>query len=351
MGGNLIENGLFGRSKYQYKFGCQPKEFIEELFPDFETAIEEDLETLLGDEDNFRGLLNSTGVTYYPIIEIDGAIYTGNAVVVSGIANTTNSAKLFDSFGVTGCTTTTTGDTIPLMCDYKEHINPDVNKIKTLWRSAIQTLITKINSTTRLKAGYDKDVIYTGTTTGSTEYKLYSSYVSRSTNTDTETKQIINYEFFTDVDGVEKIKFTSVKYGPNDCSVDEYFEYRFVNNPQPTLVNDFHVDVFANCNVYTGSTEYKLITDLVFSVTGSLIQSGSDWSVYTSENLKTNTNNITNLYKVDGLSCQFLYSGFTETDDLDLVFTDAGNNNIKTRIQGLSLKVVEILLWKFCSGK
>ena len=47
------------------------------------------------------------------------------------------------------CTTTTTSDTIPLICDYKEHINPDVNKIKTLWRSAVQTLITKINSTTR----------------------------------------------------------------------------------------------------------------------------------------------------------------------------------------------------------
>ena len=350
-GGNIIENSIFGKSKYQYKFGCQPKEFIEVLYPDFEIAIEEDLETLLGDEPNLRGLIDLTGVTYYPIIEIDGTIYggpdysgltTGMTVVISGTTNSTYSAKLFDSFSITGCTTTTSGNTIPLICDYKEHINPDVDKIKTLWRSAVQTLITKINSTTRLKAGYDKDVIYTGTTTGSTEYKLYSSYVSHSTNTDTETKQVINYEFFTDVDGLDKIKFTSVKYGPDDCSVDDYFEYRFVTNPQPTLNNNFHVDVFSNCNVYTGSTEYKMVTDLVFSVTGSLIQQGTDWSVYVNENLETNTNDITNLYKVSGTTCQFLYSGFTEDQNIDLVFTDAGNNNIKMKIEGLSLKIVEI---------
>jgi hypothetical protein len=57
-GGNLIENGIFGRSKYQYKFGCQPKEFTEDLFPNFETAIEEDLEALLGEENKFRGLID-----------------------------------------------------------------------------------------------------------------------------------------------------------------------------------------------------------------------------------------------------------------------------------------------------
>ena len=31
-GGNLIENNIFGRSKYRYRFGCQPKVFVESLY-------------------------------------------------------------------------------------------------------------------------------------------------------------------------------------------------------------------------------------------------------------------------------------------------------------------------------
>jgi hypothetical protein len=38
-GGNLIENNLFGRPKYPYVFDCQPMEFVEDLYPDFEITI------------------------------------------------------------------------------------------------------------------------------------------------------------------------------------------------------------------------------------------------------------------------------------------------------------------------
>ena len=32
-GGNLIQNGIFGRPKYSYRFGCKPKEIIENVYP------------------------------------------------------------------------------------------------------------------------------------------------------------------------------------------------------------------------------------------------------------------------------------------------------------------------------
>ena len=47
--------------------------------------------------------------------------------------------------------------------------------------------------------------------------------------------KLIDYQFFIDNDGVEKIKFTSIKYGPNDCSVEEYFDYKFTSLNEPQL--------------------------------------------------------------------------------------------------------------------
>jgi len=259
MGGNLIENGVFGRSKYQYKFGCQPKEFIEELYPNFETAIEEDLETLLGDEDNFRGLLNSTGVTYYPIIEIDGAVYTGNPVVVSGIANTSTSAKLFDEWILDDCTcsfggtailngaTTSYTHKLPLICDYKQYINPDVAKIKELWRQSLITLINFINTDYSVdEAGcidsYEPYALAARwpclsgcTLSGTTKYGTSPNTLPGPYQCIGVDKKLIDYQFFIDNDGIEKIKFTSLKYGPNDCSVEEYFDYKFTSLNEPQL--------------------------------------------------------------------------------------------------------------------
>ena len=84
-GGNLIENSIYGRSKFVYRRACQTSQITEDLYPDFETAIEEDLETLLGEEVNFRGLISLTGVTYFPSIEVDGVVYGGPDFDYSGI--------------------------------------------------------------------------------------------------------------------------------------------------------------------------------------------------------------------------------------------------------------------------
>jgi hypothetical protein len=233
-GGNLVSNGMFGRSKYQYKYGCQPKEFVEELYPDFENAIEEDLETLLaGGEDNgvysnLRGLINLTGITYYPIIEIDSpsntyggpdytGLTTGMTVVISGSTSGVNSAKLFSGFTITSLTgNTNITSNLPLICDYKDHVTPDTGSIKTLWKNALINIIDKVNNNLGYYPGFDKSVIVTETGslyeeieyTGTTLYNPYTSSFNTYNSTSlvsgytgsTFSKKKIEYEFFTDVD-------------------------------------------------------------------------------------------------------------------------------------------------------
>ena len=142
---NLIENGIFGRSKFQYKQPCTPKEFVEVLYPDFETVIEEDLETILGggttsyenasNEDSLRGLFSFSGLTYTIYLNINGSIYSGTSSNLR--------SELFSGYTPTvDCTSLTqTSLSVPLICDYKQYINPDVTKIKELWRQSLITLI------------------------------------------------------------------------------------------------------------------------------------------------------------------------------------------------------------------
>jgi hypothetical protein len=382
MGGNLIENGLFGRSKYQYKFGCQPKEFIEELYPDFETAIEEDLETLLGDEDNFRGLLNSTGVTYYPIIEIDGAVYTGNPVVVSGIANTTNSAKLFDEWILDDCTcyfggtallngpTRTYTHKLPLICDYKQYINPDVTKIKELWRQSLITLINFINSDNEInEAGcidtYEPYALAARwpclsgcTVSGTTRYGTTPNTLPGPYQCVGVDKKLIDYQFFIDNDGIEKIKFTSLKYGPNDCSVEEYFDYKFTSLNEPQLTTcGIELDFSNECangetTTYVLGSEVgcKVKGDITIKITGTTIpiQSGTttDWPIYVHKNCESGVNPLIE-YTFSGAtmdypdSCTLLLRNVYEDDVIDLLFTDAANCDLKVKIEGLDIKYVQ----------
>ena len=366
LGGNLIENNIFGRSKYRYRFGCQPKVFVESLYPNFENAIEEDFEKILGSQENFRGLLNATGVTYYPIIDIDGVEYGGSGsqfkVVVSGTTNTSNSAKLFNTFPITGCTgiiSSTTG--LPLICEYKDYLSPDVSKIKELWVSALSNLIDNINSSTGYTAGYYDYAPFTAATSGST----YS----------TETKQKLKYSFFTDVDGVEKIKIISVKNGPNDCSVNEYLDYKFVAINQTTSPNcelklDFSFDCDGNGGdldrTFTGNTTASigpprifigpqeiLNGDLKITITGStnsIIQKNriNSWPLFVYKNCDYDVNERTG-YTVNGsimdvptgYTCTWVINNVKETDEIDLLFTDAANCDIKVKFQGINPQFVD----------
>lgn len=378
-GGNLIENGVFGRSKYQYKFGCQPKEFIEVLFPEFETTIEEDLETLLGSEENFRGLLNSTGITYFPIIEIDGTVFTGEPIVVSGIESTSNSAKLFDeliiddcncSFGGTAIypgTTTNYTYKLPLICDYKPYLSPDISKIKELWVESLVNLIEVINTTyTKDEAGcidtYEPYALaarwpcLTGCTlSGTSLYGETPSEIPGPHQCSGETKKIIDYEFFIDTDGIEKIKFSSIKYGPNDCSVAEYFDYKFTSLNEPQLTScGIEMDFSTECingvttKYILGSEENcKIKGDLTIKVTGSTvtIQSGTtdNWPIYVHRNCEVGVNSIYN-YTPHGASmispdsCVLILRDVYEDEVVDLLFTDASNCDLKVKIKGFDVR-------------
>lgn len=338
-GGNLIENNVFGRPKYQYKYDCQPLEFIEELYPNFEQIIEEDLENILGEENNFRALLNITGMTYYPIIEIDGVIYGGADysgltssmyVVVSGTSNTSTSAKLFDPQPFTGCTSgVTSGDTtnLSLICDYKDYLLPDTDKIKELWLSALVELISDV-TITRNSAGYEPYAPFTGTT-GQTYYS--------------ETISLVKYETFTDENGVEKIKFSSVKLGPNECSVAEYFDYRFESDYDIVKnTNGISVHVYSDnqpyCEQPSGCT---MVTDLFIEVIGykTGVQVGSDWPFYIYANCISGTNQNADVYIEKVSDCVFKLTGVSENDVIDFNIIDAANKEVKFKIEGLRAKV------------
>ena len=346
-GGNLIENNKFKRSKYTYKFGCQPKEFIEELFPSFETAIEEDFETLLGEEENFRGLLSLTGYTYNPVIEIDGIVYIGGSVIVSGNTNTSNSAKLFNTFPQTGCTSLNEGSTLPLICDYKDYLSPDVTKIKELWRTSLTNLINQINNEETMDGPgcIDSYAPYTAATSGATCTQV--------------AKPKLEYTYYTDVDGIEKIKFTTIKYGPDDCSVKDYFTYSFDSVYTSTPGCHLDIEFTTPCDIYSGTTEdgctYDtqvnciLTSDIVVNFSGITgVQKGDVKNlpnVYVYKNCEPIHNQYTG-YTTGGTAfynvteCTYILNDVKDNDEIDLLFLDASNCETKVKIQGFDTQMV-----------
>jgi surface protein len=345
-GGNLIENGIFGRPKYQYKLGCQPKEFTEDFYPDFITTIKEDLETIIGEEENFRGLINLTGITYYPVIEIDGTTYGGPnyvgltsemIVIVSGTSNTTYSAQLFDPFPMSGCTKLTSNDpeNLALICEFKDYINPDLVKIKELWVDALTVLIEDINSI--------------DTMDGPGCISTYAPYTAATATSSCPQipKPKITYQIYTDVDCVEKIKFTSLKYGINDCSVTTYLDYKFISEYETTQpICDGEIDFYITPKIYSGGTEEGCILneDLYFDLTNVVgIQQGdTNWPVYIYANCESNINEsliLSSGRTIEYISgCTFKINDVLETDEIDLSILDAANCEINVKIKGLQLK-------------
>lgn len=369
-GGNLIENSCLGRSKYQYKFGCQPKEFTEILYPEFETVIQEDLETILGDADNFRGLLNSTGVTYYPVIEIDGYVFSGNGTVtlpngeiqggfgefkieISGTTTTINTAKLYDSFILNDCNLSTTDDTkLPLVCDYKNYLSPDIPKIKSLW---VESLTNLINQTVNKFFSKDEagciDTYIPYSLAASLECPSLPDSEPTLRQCTGESKKLIDFKFFIDVDGIEKVRFTSLKYGPNDCSVHEYFDYKFTSVNQPQLTTcGLELDFSTEClngettKYFVGSeVDCKLKSDITIKIVGNTIpiQDGV-FPLYVRKDCGE-INQISG-YTLSGAtlespnSCTLVLKEIYEDDVIDLLFTDATNCDLKVKIEGLNVQ-------------
>jgi hypothetical protein len=334
LGGNLTENNVFGRPKYQYVKPCTPTEFVDNLYPEFETAIEEDLETLIGTESNLRGLLKLTGVTYHLIVDVDGVEYTGDTKV-----NLTG-AILFDEFTPkTGCTSFVSGTSYaPLICDFKEWIGLDISSIKVSWKNALSDLIDQINTThTRDGAGCI------------TDYVPYSAITSGAT-CDVDLP-ILSHEFFVDTDGIEKVKFFSQKNADGVCTkqIDFFFSSEFLYEEPPCM----QVYVSTPCDIYEEGTEdCRLKSDVYITISGATRNQDdvTSWPVNVfydcGENAEKFNENISGLdiQQIIGEPCMFIIPDVYEDGDIDgnpieLLFTDAANCEQKIKIEGLQLKV------------
>ena len=240
-GGNLVENNIFGRSKYKHQYGCQPVTIIEDLYPQIPnnvTGVTDYFEYAMGVANyefrfssgvtwngiSFTGETNQLGeykydgfVQFIPVFDVDGKTYSGNTsstdyyVNVSGYfsntTGTTKNARLYktpDNLNL--------GDFYDLVGGTGNIINPDYTSIKLLWKGAVSKIIDDIINTSEQIDGpgvINSYAPYTGAT-GSTSTKV--------------NKKILSYNFFTDENGVDKIKLTSFKYGPNDCTdISDYY--------------------------------------------------------------------------------------------------------------------------------
>jgi hypothetical protein len=344
MGGNLIENNIFARPKYAYRKPCKPIEIVENLYPDFESFIEEDLETIVGEPDHLRGLMYLTGVTFTLKMDIDGIEYSGTTSQVKVTGST-----LFDTgyTATNSCNVLTSSSTsIPLICDYKNWVKLNVSTTKQLWKNAVIGLVDKINST------YNEPVA--GHLPNQSPYSgvSYGCGVNCSGYT-----QLISYEFFTDSDGVEKVKF--IAHSGSDCSEKRYLDFYFdadYNYSLPKCSLDLEFTTVCPDGVlypvYTGSTACKVKSDVIVNITGATIQSGETygWGIY----IQRNSIPVINAYsgyhptytdttfaQVSGNTCQFKISNVYEDEVIDLLFTDAANCDKKVRINGLNLQYVE----------
>ena len=290
-GGNLIENGRFGRSKYKYKKPCQLYEMVDDTYPEhkegkeyFQDEIQEvwDMYGFATDLDSLNGVnniqLEDGFMQFYPLFELDGVMYSGGTI--SGLTyphydtpfdTDTNIEDDPENYlalhALTGCTyallsgtttqtTTIGGNTIyksvKLYDDTTDNItvsgktkNPEYSSLKLMWKQAIVNTVNYINT----YSGYtgftidntdSNDIFPSEYHVGNTIGKN-NGYANRigvpTLSGSTLSAPLLSYEFFTNKDGVEKIRFKSFKYGPHSCTVLKSFNFLMAygtNSPDPT---------------------------------------------------------------------------------------------------------------------
>jgi hypothetical protein len=170
-GGNIIENGKFGRCKYKYKKPCQIFEIIDDRYPDFESLINEEP--------------THTEFKFYPLLNIDNVVYSGSSIY--------------------------TQTTLPV----------NYVTLKQSWDVTLTNLIfitNNVNGYVRENVGKDN---------------VYGDIIGYSGITGTTIMSpIISFEFFTNNEGVDKVKFKSYKYGPNKCTVMKNFKLQVLIESQ-----------------------------------------------------------------------------------------------------------------------
>jgi hypothetical protein len=246
-GGNLIENSRIGRPKYKYKKPCQIFEMVDDTYPEIVEPFTHNFEDLidaywdsLNDDPNKNGYIQFT-----PIFELDGVDYYATTVglnyaldetnnytgctyaLASGTTSYSGATPIYINNPTTGVTTNFVSAAI--YDSVTTGYTPDYNVLKILWKRAIQNTVLFINTysgitgnTVGLNNQYGQSIGYSGIT-GSTVVL-----------------PLLSYEFFTDQEGVEKVKFKSFKHGPNNCSVLKSFNFKIAvgdysgNPPTPT---------------------------------------------------------------------------------------------------------------------
>jgi hypothetical protein len=271
-GGNLIDNSIFNRPKYQYKYGCQPIVIDEDLYSQSEVQgnnhlmeIISSFELLFENEIDEPGEVSYDGyLKLYPNFIIDGITYSGltqnpnlyamlsgnTNVYTTGTTSNGKTAKLYK-----------TGHTSPYI------IEPDYTYFSEIWELVIEETINFINSTgCTLFSGYTinqpgrnneyansisysglsgSTIYITNPTTGLTEYTSQLDVTGKKLR-----KKIFQPYFYTNNNGIEKVRFTSYKYGPNDCTVSNEFLFDIT----PIYANDV-----TDCTFSGGTVEYVVI--------------------------------------------------------------------------------------------
>lgn len=318
-GGNVIENGLFNRSKFKHRQPCVPLTYTVEEYPDFETVITEDLESIIGSGsydgndnalDNFRGLQIFNGVTFNVMVEINGTVYTGatfNLQPFSGFSPTSDCTIL-----------TATTDSIPLICGYTGNTftTSDITEldgIKEAWKDALDQLIAEINS------------IYTG-----------------------ETGFNITIEYFEDVDRtqapprdiIEYIRLTIIFNEYYGCSGNETFEYYFEPTYNLDKVDcDLRIAVEAiGSDVFSDISSCQLISNLEFNVSNAVGDEMGNWPIY----IRTGcTGNVNDDPIQQSSGCVYMIPSIKESDRFGMLFTDAANCEQKIRVDGLQAVIID----------
>lgn len=220
-GGNLIENNLFGRSKYGYNFGCQVKEIIQNLDPPPGFVQE------ITDEIAYWDPTFICDIKFYPEFIIDCVTYSGT---------------LSSSRAIMSGTTSVVGQNAALYSVIYNTYDPDYTALRVLWKEAL---------------------IY---------------YLDNELNVP---DPIVSYEFFTDTDGVEKVKFTSYKSGNRDCTVMDSLEFKakLVTNvtgctPTPCTCTSYDLTVNSPESIYaTGNTTH--LNEMIYIDNGKCEDSGA----------------------------------------------------------------------------
>ena len=303
IGGNVIENGIFNRSKFSHQQPCVPMIYNYPLYPDFLRVINEEL---VDNSDYFRGLQLFGGISFSINLNYNGIIYSGATDVIIPFTAFTPTSE---------CTILTpTSESIPLICNYYDRIlvnDEIIEQMKHEWKRGLVDLIQYINT------------ISTG-----------------------DTGQTITIEFYLDTNLVESVRFTVLSNDYYGCTGYEILDYYFV--PIIYGLNGDDIKCYLEVAATTTNIIYcagencvppdcQLVDNLNFDVIGVGDEMG-----YGPFYVRTGCTGTVNATSLELLTCDYRIQHVKETDHFDLIFTDAANCEQRITFDGLQLVPIDL---------